>query len=69
MAKAPKRREEFTDISSRLRLTDSGSDASRAAALEGLTREELYARAQEADIPGRSEMSKQELVEALRVKS
>jgi len=69
IAKAPKRREEFTDISSRLRLTDSGSDASRAAALEGLTREELYARAQEADIPGRSEMSKQELVEALRVKS
>jgi hypothetical protein len=34
--------------------------------LEDLTKEELYARAQEADIPGRSEMSKEELVAALR---
>jgi hypothetical protein len=37
--------------------------------LEDLTREELYARAQEAEIPGRSEMSKEELVAALRAKS
>lgn len=34
--------------------------------LENLTKEELYARAQEADIPGRSEMSKEELISALR---
>ena len=34
--------------------------------LEDLTRDELYARAQEAEIPGRSEMSKDELVKALR---
>src|SRR5947199_728474 len=34
--------------------------------LEDLSRDELYARAQEAEIPGRSEMSKDELVEALR---
>jgi len=33
-----------------------------------LTRDELYERAQEAEIPGRSEMSKDELVEALRAK-
>jgi hypothetical protein len=38
----------------------------RPASLEDLTRDELYARAQEADIPGRSEMSKDELVKALR---
>lgn len=38
-------------------------------ALEDLTKEELYARAQEAEIPGRSEMSKEELVAALRSKS
>jgi hypothetical protein len=34
--------------------------------LEDLTRDELYARAQAADIPGRSEMSKADLVAALR---
>ena len=39
---------------------------SREPKLEELTREELYARAQEADIPGRSEMTKQQLVDALR---
>jgi len=38
----------------------------RPRTLDDLTKEELYARAQEADIPGRSEMSKEELVAALR---
>jgi hypothetical protein len=38
----------------------------RPPRLEDLTRDELYARAQEAEIPGRSEMSKDELVKALR---
>jgi DNA end-binding protein Ku len=33
--------------------------------LEGLSREELYERAQEEDVPGRSKMSREELVEAL----
>ena len=33
--------------------------------LDGLTREELYERAQERDLPGRSSMSKKELIEAL----
>jgi len=33
--------------------------------LEGLSRDELYERAQEADLPGRSSMSKKELVKAL----
>jgi hypothetical protein len=46
-----------------------GADRSgRASNLDDLTREELYARAQEAEIPGRSEMSKDELVEALRAR-
>jgi hypothetical protein len=40
----------------------------RPGSLEELTRDELYARAQEAEIPGRSEMSKDELVEALRTR-
>ncbi len=34
--------------------------------LEDLSREELYERASDADVPGRSKMSKDELVEALR---
>jgi hypothetical protein len=34
--------------------------------LEDMTREELYAYAQEAEVPGRSEMSKDQLVEILR---
>lgn len=33
--------------------------------LSELTKDELYERAREADIPGRSEMDKQELIEAL----
>ena len=33
--------------------------------LEDLTKDELYARAQEADIPGRSDMTKDELLQAL----
>jgi hypothetical protein len=51
--------------------TRSPSDDSRARPrrLEDLTKEELYARAQETDIPGRSEMSKEQLVEALRARS
>jgi hypothetical protein len=45
-----------------------GDDEPRLRSLEDLTKEKLYARAQEADIPGRSEMSKDELIDALRVK-
>jgi hypothetical protein len=46
-----------------------GSGNSRPRALDDLTKEELYARAQEAEIAGRSEMSKDELVAALRSRS
>jgi hypothetical protein len=49
------------------RATSFGRDGGPPT-LEGLTKEELYARAQEAEIPGRSEMSKDELVAALRSK-
>jgi len=40
--------------------------ADEVEALDELTKEELYARAQEEDIPGRSQMSKDELKEALQ---
>ena len=49
----------------------SPSDDSRntsTTASSDLTKEELR-RAQEADIPGRSEMSKEQLVDALRARS
>jgi hypothetical protein len=38
----------------------------RVSNLEDLTKDELYARAQKADIAGRSEMTKDELIKALR---
>lgn len=47
-------------------IVELGSEKLGRRSLEDLTKEELYARAQEADIPGRSEMSKEELIAALR---
>jgi hypothetical protein len=69
IAGAPKHRERLTGLASRARATASSDGPSRPRALDDLSREELYARAQEADIPGRSEMSKQQLVDALRGQS
>ena len=43
-----------------------GSRGGRAEDLEDRTKEELYDRAQELDIDGRSEMSKSELIDAIR---
>jgi DNA end-binding protein Ku len=42
-----------------------GSRAGRDDGLAGLSRDELYERAQKDDVPGRSSMSKDELVKAL----
>lgn len=47
-------------------IIEFGNEALGRRSLEDLTKEELYARAQDADIPGRSEMTKEELVSALR---
>lgn len=43
-----------------------GARGRKAGDLSSLTREELYERAQDSDIEGRSKMSKEELVDALR---
>jgi len=43
-----------------------GERGGEAGADEDWTKDELYARAQELDIEGRSEMTKDELIEALR---
>jgi hypothetical protein len=44
---------------------DKPDDADVEQALDGLTKKELYDRAREADIRGRSAMSKSELIAAL----
>jgi hypothetical protein len=66
MAAASRNREQLQDLATE-RIP--GRDNGRPNTLEDLTKEELYARAQEAEIPGRSEMTKEELVTALRAAS
>jgi DNA end-binding protein Ku len=44
----------------------AGASANGDGALTGLSKAELYERAKKADIPGRADMTKDELVEALR---
>ena len=69
IAKAPKNPQQLKVVANRVGANDSGGgSSSRPHALEDLTKEELYARAQEADIPGRSAMSKEQLADALRAK-
>ena len=46
--------------------SDVGSKGGRSGSYEDWTKDELYKRAQELDIEGRSEMTKDELIEALR---
>lgn len=47
-------------------LDQTPLDRGRVSNLEDLTKDELYARAQKAHIPGRSDMTKDELIKALR---
>jgi hypothetical protein len=68
-AKVSKVRRRPTGVGNSDTRSPSNESRARPRRLEDLTKEELYARAQEADIPGRSEMSKEQLIEALRAKS
>lgn len=60
-----------TDLMAALRASVEAAQGRRGSprrsdGLEGMSKEELYTLAQERDIPGRSDMSKDELVEALK---
>jgi hypothetical protein len=68
-AKVSKVRQSSSGVGNSDTRSPSDESRTRPRSLEDLTKEELYARAQEADIPGRSEMSKEQLVEALRARS
>jgi hypothetical protein len=69
ITKAPQGAERLKDAAGTVSSYVPGQSPSPPTSLENLTKEELYARAQEAEIPGRSEMSKEELVAALRARS
>ena len=65
--------EEPIDLMAALRASIDAAKGGRPARrrsdggrLEGLSKEELYELAKKADLPGRSDMSKEELVEALK---
>jgi DNA end-binding protein Ku len=71
--RAPEKQEEPTPVPDLMAALEqslaeaSGKErpARGGGELAGLSREELYERAQKADVPGRSSMSKDELVKAL----
>jgi hemerythrin superfamily protein len=60
--------EELLDLGARLRMAKASAPISpsmETAALIDLTKDELYAKAQELDIEGRSDMTKDELARAI----
>lgn len=64
---ASNNRDGLRDLATRAGAKLTGGQG-RLRSLDELTKEELYARAQDADIPGRSDMSKDQLIAALRAK-
>jgi len=54
------------DVRERRAGASNGSNGHDASDLDELSKEELYQRAQQQDIPGRSQMNKEELKEALQ---
>ena len=69
LAKASKLRQHPPGVGNSVKRGPSDDSRARPQRLEDLTKDELYARAQEADVPGRSEMSKEQLIEALRARN
>jgi hypothetical protein len=78
IAKASKLRQRLAELANRTAQSTASDDSPPRPRrledltkedLEDLTKEELYARALEVDIPGRSEMSKEQLIQALRART
>jgi hypothetical protein len=69
VGKAPQGAEAVRDAAVDLGSHVPGGEPARPSSLESLSKDELYARAQEAGIPGRSDMSKDQLIAALRSRS
>jgi DNA end-binding protein Ku len=71
-AAKPEEPEEPTDLMAALRASIAAAQGRRTAPaggngdLDDLSKGELYERAKEADIPGRSQMSREQLLDALR---
>ena len=61
----PEREEEPADLFAALQASIKAMGKNGGDGLSELSREELYERAKKADVPGRSQMSKNELAEAL----
>jgi DNA end-binding protein Ku len=63
-------KEEVPDLMAALRASLEASagrsNGKRGKGLGGLSKQELYERAKQADVPGRADMSKDELIEALK---
>ena len=57
------------DVRERLAATNHGADDEEIVEVDDLTKGELYQLAQEEDIPGRSQMNKEELKQALQNQS
>ena len=66
-APRPEKPKQAPDLMAALKasLDGGGNGAGGSEALEAFTKAELYERAKKADIPGRADMTKDELVEAL----
>jgi hypothetical protein len=62
-------RQKLTAVAQKTPDAKPSAGHARPRSLEDLTKEELYQRAQEAEIAGRSDMTKDELVAALRAHS
>ena len=58
-------RRHFERVTDEVLLTEGEDYEVHDDDLSDLTKDEIYARAQESDIPGRSQMTKDELIDAL----
>lgn len=69
VTETPEETPQVIDLMAALERSVNEAKGRRTDGLEDLTRDELYDEAQRRDLPGRSRMSKDELVDALRTRA